>query len=116
MALYTILFGLSIFMIALVVAIIKKMFFHWKEEHKIERMTLQNREEHPTVSLIIYSDKCVIRSREYAQNLKVYDVMSKSDTSLTKHDNDSLENMETVQNTEGTELMQETDIIKDPNK
>lgn len=38
MALYTILFGLSIFLIALVMAIIKNMFFHWKEEHAIERM------------------------------------------------------------------------------
>ncbi|VVC90756.1 unnamed protein product [Leptidea sinapis] len=36
MALYTILFGISIFMIALVMAIIKKMFFHWKQEHKTE--------------------------------------------------------------------------------
>lgn len=36
MALYTILFGMSIFLIAMVMTVIKKVFSRWKEEHKIE--------------------------------------------------------------------------------
>ncbi|XP_048002506.1 uncharacterized protein LOC125239070 [Leguminivora glycinivorella] len=86
MALYTILFGVSIFLIALVSAIIKKMFFHWKEEHKIETMMVPTYMEHPTVSVIIILDKCVIRRRKFAENLSVYDIISKSDMSLTKED------------------------------
>lgn len=57
MALYTILFGLSIFMIALVMAIIKKMFFHWKEEHKIEIMS---------VAVVDRPSKYVINNQSYA--------------------------------------------------
>lgn len=86
------------------------------KKHSPEKACTKNYYYFSAVSLIIYSDKCVIRSREFAQHLKVYDVMSKSDISLTKHDNDSLENNENMQNTDGTELMRETDIVKDPNK
>ncbi|XP_063545222.1 uncharacterized protein LOC134753300 [Cydia strobilella] len=86
MALYTILFGVSIFLIALVSAIIKKMFFHWKEEHKIETMMVPTYMEHPTVSVIIICDKCVVRRRTFADNLSVFDIISKSDVSLAKED------------------------------
>lgn len=44
MALYTILFGVSLFLIALVMAIIKIVFLRWKQEHKIESMTVSYHE------------------------------------------------------------------------
>lgn len=60
MALYTILFGLSIFLIALVMAIIKKMFFHWQEEHKNENMLSAPLVERPGYLLIIYNHYLLI--------------------------------------------------------
>ncbi|CAH2230586.1 jg19028 [Pararge aegeria aegeria] len=60
------------------------MYFHWKKEHKIERMSITT-VERPTVSMMISADKCLLRRRRYAHEIDVYDVISKSDVSLTKN-------------------------------
>ncbi|KAJ0184239.1 hypothetical protein K1T71_000662 [Dendrolimus kikuchii] len=83
MALYTILFGISLFMIVMVMAVIKKMYFRWKREHKIERM-VQSAVEKPAVCMMIYTDKCVMCRREYADKIYVYNVIDKSDISLNR--------------------------------
>ncbi|CAG9120218.1 unnamed protein product [Plutella xylostella] len=78
MALYIILFGISIFMIALVIAIIQKTFSHWKTAHKTESMAIAKKYavERPTVSMIIYSEKCWIRKKNFPQSAVKYDVIN----------------------------------------
>ncbi|CAK1592323.1 unnamed protein product [Parnassius mnemosyne] len=78
MALYTILFGISIFMIALVITIIKKMFFHWKHEHIIERTT-PFAIERPAVSVMIHTSRCLFQCRHYSGDVTVYDIISKNE-------------------------------------
>ncbi|RVE42344.1 hypothetical protein evm_013018 [Chilo suppressalis] len=60
------------------------MFFHWKEEHKIERMSITT-VDRPAVSVMISMEKCVFRRRSYVGNICVYDIITKSDISLPKH-------------------------------
>lgn len=55
---------------------------------------------------MLYADKCIMRRRRYPQRIVFYDLISKSDISLTK--NESQRKMANVTNSSKTNIQEES--------